>query len=83
MGPNEVSEVLEAFSLCDESAAVRVEFFFANLEGVNHDFVESFFDVVNLVVVEQYFQFLLVFCCAAGSFVRFLDGYPVFSERVA
>ena len=46
---NKSSEILEAISLSDEFSVVRVKFFFMDLEGADHNFIESFFQIVDPV----------------------------------
>ena len=46
---NKSSEILEAISLSDEFSVVRVKFFFMDLEGADHNFIEGFFQIVDPV----------------------------------
>jgi hypothetical protein len=63
MSPNEGPEILEAFSLGDELPISGISFIFMDFKGTDHDLVEGFFEVFNLVAVKDLFQSLLMIPC--------------------
>ena len=63
VSPDEGPEIFEAFSLGDEFPISGISFIFMDFEGADHDLVEGFLEVFNLVAVKDLFQPLLMIPC--------------------